>query len=242
MISKLKSLGLAFFAITAMSAVAASAAQAGSLDLGTSPANLHAHSEANQQHELILQKTGFQGQQLNRFPAKCPTAALAGTTQGQIVQEATVTATYSPNGVANCQAFGVMAQVLMNGCKYTVTGSGQPANTAVVDIVGCTAGKQIEIKTAICSLDVPELNGLPHVTGGNLTSQEVTVSAKVIDITVRQTGAACPDGNNHSGTNSEFVGNSIAKAYVDKENVQVTNHNHQYVETGKVTQTTLAST
>ena len=238
MFSKLKALGLAIFAITAMSAFAASAAQAGSFDVGANPANLHAHSEAGQQHELILQKTGFTGQQLNRFPAKCTTASLEGTTQGQVVSEATVTATYS----GTCQAFGTNAQVLMNGCKFTVTGSGHAANTATVDVVGCTAGKKIEIRTAICVLDVPEQNGLSHVVGTNLSSQEVTLAATVQGVTVQQTGAACPDGNNHHGTDAEFTGNTIAKAYSDSGNAQVTKHTHQYVETGKVAQTTLAST
>ena len=246
MISKLNALGLAVLAMAAMSAFAASAAQAGEFDIGVQPASLFAVNEAGQIHQLQITSTAG-----GKFNTNCPNASLEGTTQGQKINEATATATYGPN----CTAFGVAAQVVMNGCKYTITGTthiiqGQqtihvvhPANTAVVDVVGCTQGKSIEIKTAICTLDIPQQNELSHIIGSNVNAQQVTLAATVSGITVRQTGAACPDGNNHVSTTGAFVGNTLGVGRSDVGGSQVTKHSHQYQELSQAgAQTTIAST
>jgi len=226
MISKIKAIGLAVVAVAAMSAFAVPAAQAAKLDIGVTPASVFAHSEAGQVHALTLTSTSG-----SKFTTSCPTASLEGTTQGQSIEEATVTATYSGNTeVPNCTAFGTTSQVLMNGCKYTITGSGQPSGTALVDVTGCTEGKSIEIKTAICTLDIVQQNGLSHIVGTKLSASEVTLAATVTNITVRQTGIACPDGNNHLGFGGSFTGNTIGKARVDVGGTQVTKHSHQYSE------------
>jgi len=226
MISKIKTLGLAIVAIAAMSALAVPTAQAANLDIGRQPASIFAHSETSQVHALTLTSTSG-----SKFTTSCPTASLEGTTQGQNIQEATVTATYSGNTeVPNCTAFGTTSQVLMNGCKYTITGSGQPAGTVLVDITGCTEGKSIEIKTAICTLDIVQQNGLSHIVGSKLSQLELTLAATITNITVRQTGVACPDGNNHLGFGGSFTGNTIAKARFDLGGTQVTKHSHQYQE------------
>ena len=238
MIGKLKALGLALVAVAAASAFSASTAQAGELDIGWTPASVFAHSEFGQDHVFTLRTTTA-----NVFTARCGTASLEGTTQGQKINEATVTATYTGFAGGNCTAFGVNAQVLMNGCRYTLTGSGQFANTAVLDIVGCTSGKQIEIKTAICTLDIPQQNNLWHVVGSNLSSTEVTLSATVNGIQVRQTGAICPDGNNHVSSISSFTGNTILRARTDTGGFLVTKHSHQYTELNQTgINTTVAST
>ena len=226
MIPKIKILSFAIATVLAMNALPASTVQAGDLDIGIQPASLFAHSESNQNHVLTFTSTSG-----GKFNSSCPTASLEGTTQGQKINELTVTATYSGNTeIPNCTAFGVASQVLMNGCKYTATGNGQPEKTALVDIVGCTEGKSIEIKTAICTLDIPMQNGLPHVVGVNLTSQEVTLNATVSTIVVRQTGPACPDGNNHFSATGSYTGNMIVKARADNSGQTITRHGHQYQE------------
>jgi hypothetical protein len=237
MINKIKALGLAAVAIAAMSALAAPAAHAGELDIGAQPASLFAVQEPNQDHVLVLQKTNSAKEQ-NEFPVTCKKATLEGTTQGLKVPEATATATYS-----ECTAFGVAATVQMNGCKYTITGAGQPANTAVVDIVGCTTGKTIFIDTAICDLDIGLQNGLAHIVGSQVNPQQGTLAAKVTGVKVQQTGAACPDGNLHTGTNSRFEGNTLGVAREDKLGSIVTEHNHQFEKLSQLgAQTTIQST
>lgn len=237
MTGKVKLLGSIVVAIAAMSSFAASA-QAGQLDIGQQPAVIFGHSEPNQAH--VHTGTSTAG---GKFNTSCPTASFEGTTQGQLINEATVTATYSGNAITpNCTGFGVAMTVRMNGCKYTITGAG-PANTALVDIVGCTAGKPIEKITAICTVDVPEQNGLSHIVATNLNAQQITVSATVTGITVRQTGAACPDGNNHVSTNGSFTGNTLVVARAHKGGSQVTEHTHQFQKLAQTgAQTTLAAT
>ena len=239
MTSKIKALGLAVVAIAAMSVFAMPAAQAAKLDIGATPASIFAHSEVNQVHQATLTSTSG-----TKFITTCPTASFEGTTQGQSIEEATVTATYSGNTqTPNCTAFGVASQILMNGCKYTFTGSGQPSGTLLMDIVGCTSGKSIEKKTAICTIDIPEQNGLSHIVGTKLSAQEVTLSMTISNMTMRQTGAACPDGNNHLGFGGSLSGNTILKARVDTGCTQVTKHSHQYCELGQAgAQTTIELT
>jgi hypothetical protein len=226
MISKIKALGLAFVAIAAMSAMAASAAQAGSFDVGAQPAVVSGHDEMGQNHVLTLLKTGT-GQ---AFTTECETSWVEATTQGtQNVNEVTATATYG--GLCPFGPTGLASQVRLNGCKYTLTGAGSGANTATVDITGCTNanGITITIAGAACQLRIPAQNGLSHVVGTTV-GQEVTLAATVTGITVHQSGVGCPDGNNHLGTNASFQGNTLLNARQDIGTEQVTEHGHQFVK------------
>ena len=220
MTPKIKFLLLSLVAASAMSGLAASAAQAGNLDIGVQPAVITGHLETGQNTVFTLTSTAG-----GKFNTSCKKHTLESTTQGTSVSEWTATTTKT-----ECTAFGVAAQVLLNGCKDTFTGAGQPANTWLVDIVGCTSGKSIEIKTAICTLDIPEQNGLSHAVTTNINAQQVTLATTASGITVRQTGAACPDGNNHVSTTGSSTGNYLLTARVDPGGHQVTKHSHQYSE------------
>ena len=212
--------GALIVAVVALGAFGAPGAQAGGLDFGTQPAVLFGHSEAGQNHVVTLTATNQ-----SKFNFACSTGSYEGTMQGLSVNEKTVTSTFS-----GCTAFGVQSQILFNGCKYTITGAGHAANTATIDIVGCTSGKQIEIKTAVCTMDIPEQNGISHVVATNLGGNEVTLSATMSGLSLRQTGAACPDGNGHQSTSGSATGNTIMKARVDVGGHVVTKHSHQYQE------------
>lgn len=223
MIGKIKALGLACVAVAAMSASAAPAAHAGQFDIGTFMATLTAEAELEQEHIFSITRTGT----LEKFPAICTNASLEAATIGTQINEATATATYGPH----CTFLGQAAQVVMNGCKYTVTGAGQAANTARIDIVGCTTGKRIEIKTAICTLHIGAQNNLSHVVGTNQAGHLIaTLSANVTGITAQQTGVLCPDGNLHQGTNAGFTGNTLLTAQEYQSGPTVTKHGHQYIE------------
>ena len=258
MTSKLKTLGLAVFAITALSAVMASAAQAGTLDFGANPAVFTGTTEI-EEPKFNITKTG----QANNFNSICQSATLEGTvhqvTGGQTpaqqqVHDVTATPTYgtSQTTPTGCTLFGQAMHVKVNGCKFTLTGAGEAANTARVDIVGCTPGKQIEVNSAVCQLLVPEQNGLSHVFGTEpavtTTPHTVTLDATVSGITFTQFGA-CPDGNNHHGTNGSFTAKTTIKAFVDdpaggaqhtKFAGQITEHQYQTVKEGS--QTSITST
>lgn len=231
MISKIKALGLAFVAITALSAMAASAAQAGAFDIGAQPAVVKGQSEGT--HTLTVTTTGGA-----KTTASCPAASFEGTSVGQNINEATITPTYGPN----CKLFGIASEVKMNGCKFTITGAGQAANTTLVDIVGCTVGKQIETVSAVCVFHIPEQNGLSHIVATNIGSNEVTLEATLTSITFTQTGAACPDGNNHQSKTATISGNTIIKAFKHGGTKQLTKHGHQYNETTAGEQVSLLTT
>jgi hypothetical protein len=244
MTSKIKALSLALASIAAMSAIVASAAQAGSFDVGAQPAVVSGHAEQSQNHVFTLTRTATG----TPFTTICSTSWVEATTQGtQNVQEATATATYG--GQCLYGPTGLAATVRLNGCKYTVTGAGSGANTATVDITGCTNanGITIQIAGAACQLRIPAQNGLSHVVGSEpnptTTPHTVTLNVAVSGITVHQSGPGCPDGDNHLGTNGYFQGNTILKATQHTGTEQVTEHGHQFLKnklTG--TQVNLTST
>jgi len=227
MIRKIRSLVLALVAVAALGATLASGAQAGALDIGAVPAVITGHSVQGQEHVFALTTTAG-----GKFVVKCPTASFEGTTQGQVgVAEQTVTATYGPNCVTGG---GGAATVQMNGCKYTLTGAGQAAFTELVDIVGCTAGKKVEIKTPICTMTIAEQAGIPHIVFDNTNNagvpKDVDTTVTLNGIHVVQDGAACPDGNNHTSFNLALTGNTTTRAFFDAGTVAVVKHNHQYLE------------
>lgn len=242
---KIKALGLAFVATVALSAVVASAAQAGTLDIEVDPAIITGESEGQQELAVQIQtpKTG------NNINGNCKKASFEGTVEqdgvgSQETHEATVTPTYQ-----ECTFAGLAAQVRMNGCKYTLTGAGHASKTFTVDIVGCTAGKQMTLQTAVCQIEIPAQNGLSHAVGTNIQTvgrplppHEVTLSVTIPHITHTQTGFGCPDGNNHHGVSLALNGNTIVKAYYDLAIFQVTEHGHQFTENFDGAQVKITST
>jgi hypothetical protein len=227
MISRIKTLGLILVAMAAFSGAAASLAQAGKFDVGASPAVITASNESGQ--EVLLSITSPPGE----GSVKCKSATLEGTTEGTTVEEATVTPTFgsgkgNPEEVQGCTLFGLKAQVLTNGCKFTLKGAGQGANTTLVDIVGCTEGKKIEISTIGCKVTVGQQSGLSHIVGTNIAGEkEVTLVATLGGVTTTQTGVGCLK-NGETAANADFFGSYIAKAFKDLGSEQVTLHKHQY--------------
>ena len=223
MSGKIKALGLAFAAVAAVSTMSSSAAHAGSFDIGAQPAILSGHDEENQNHVFSLEETdGGSGS------AVCQTAWLEATTQGQSgVTDVTATATYG----GQCLFAGLAAQVRLNGCKYTFTGAGQPANEGVTDIVGCTnATTGITITVPSCQLRIPQQNGVvPWVLIGIIPLFIVSrLLFTQAPFTVHQSGLACPDGNGHKGQNAALEGSTIIKATEENGSSQVTEHGHQF--------------
>jgi hypothetical protein len=235
MTGKIKALGLAFIATTMMSAIVASGAQAGSFDFGVKPSVFKADT-SGEPGESVFTLTSTSG---SKFNASCPSATLEGTVNSSNpVTDITLTPTFGPF----CISFGLAATVVTNGCKLTLTGVGAAARTFKIDFLLCTAGKQIEIKTALCTLDIGEQTELQHIVATNLNPTEVTLSTTVSEMKVTQTGAACPDGNGHVSTNMAWTINTIAKAFTDTGSTTVTKHGHQYSEYTAGAQTTITAT
>lgn len=217
----------------------ASVAQAGVFDLKASPAVVTGISEPQKLSEKTSEFEFTLTTPAGQIEGVCNFATFEGTTQGQIgVKEITVTPTYGKPGVQGWPEGGCFAgnpfvapKFQMNGCKYTLTGEGQSEQTFKVDIVGCTAGKSMQITSPFCTLDIPEQNGLSHVAATNIGGfTEVTLQMTLAGITTIQTGAGCPNGNGWISTGLSFNGNTVVKAFNDSGSVQVTKHGHQYAE------------
>lgn len=179
MIRNLKSLGLAFVAVLAMSAVVASAAQAvPSFTASSYPA---AGTGANTKgSETFTTEAGA---------VQCD-SHFAGTLSGAS-STLTVTPTYT-----NCEAFGFLsATVNTEGCTYVFHATEQVSAgvyNSHVDVV-CPAGKSIKISAGTCRAEVKGQNGLTTVKTTN-SGGSVTVEPNVnnIALTVTQDGFACP--------------------------------------------------
>jgi hypothetical protein len=224
MTRKIKALGLAFVAVAAMSMVAAGGAQASELHAATVGAN------------TVLTGEQYAGGQQNTFRITAPNGVPVVCTQAHLdtvglqissnalpktTQHGTLTGQYT-----GCTLAGQPATIKMNGCRYTLTGAGQPANTAKVDVVGCTAGKQIVINAAgLCEIRVPE-----QATGGHITFaqtvQDVTATIRLTGIAYQVTGPLCGHTNNVTTVDGEYQGTVTVRAFEDNGTVNKQHEGH----------------
>jgi len=229
MTSKLKALGLALLAITAMSTVAASAAQAG---LG----ELHVTTP---EKAIITGEQVAGGQHVFSIPVHgsivCTQAKFEGTVQQPGAQQVTktelqVTATYT-----GCNAFGVTATVKMNGCKYTLTG-GVNEKTAQVDITGCTETKKhILIDTGVgCTITIPEQHNLSHITftneGPTGSTEDVLDHLTIQGVAYEYTGVFCPTAINIIHNDASYSGTTTIKAFKDEGSALKEHNGHKYLQ------------
>jgi len=221
MVRKLKALGLALVAVLAMSAVVASAANAGSLynTNGTYPVTLHGEQEAEKTHVFTLTDN-------SNLTTTCTTATFAGTLSGTS-STATIHPTYGKaTGAGNCTAFGLSAEITTTGCDYvfhignTIT-SGVYDGT--VDIV-CSGTNKIIIVAGSCEVQVGSQNGLATVTGNNVAGSnpdDVTITAEVegIDYTVTKDGFLCPLSGTGNFTEGDYTGATTVKGSVEGKQI-----------------------
>jgi hypothetical protein len=247
MTSKIRALGLAFVAVVAMGAMAASA-QASVIHVGATNSALTGHKHGAINSTLSIQETGG-----GTGTAQCPTATLEAHLQGaQTFENIEATATYSGHAGVPCLLFGQAAAVKLNGCKYTLTnkqttGVTYGSGTATVDITGCTSATTgISIQSGICQVHIPPQTGLSHVVGKTIqphgTSDAITLEATVSGVKVIQTGVACPDGTNHTSTTGQFKANTIVTAFTNPVTAQATEHSHQFLRVTHGAQTSLTVT
>ncbi len=214
MIRTMKALGLAIVAVAAMSMAAASLAQGSQLH-ATHNGNVvitgHQHAGEN-----VFQVTTSLAE--DKGPkVKCTQTTFESTEQFKqgtqvTTDELTVTPVYS-----GCTAFGQNATVKMNGCHYTATGASTPALTADVDVVCATAGKQIEITTAICQVKVPPQTTSGHITFANIAAPEphhVTATVTVNQIKHEYSaGIGCAHTKAVQTQDADYEGFITFKAY-----------------------------
>jgi hypothetical protein len=243
MLRKLRNLGSVLLVAIAAAALPA-AAQAGSFDIAASESAITGHSELQQTNAVKFLLTKTSG---TKVEGLCNTASLEGRASGESLNELTLTPTFGKSAVLPTGCFWaepfVIPQIQMNGCKFTLTGAEQVPNTVTVDIFGCTAGKQIQIKgSADCTLDIPEQNNIGHLVSKNVEGGVVTTEMTLSGIVTTQTGATCPDGNNHQAANLSITTDLLLKAFVFTGTNQVLKHGHQYFQGIEGSQVNITST
>jgi hypothetical protein len=183
---KFKALLLAAMAVTALSAVwasAASAAQFTAPGAGAGTTTIVASADGtpkNSHHvfDVVLPK--------NVLPITCDSSGIHGSQSGEAAASVTVTANYT-----GCTFLGQTATVSMNGCDYTFGANG----TATID---CPGANEITFTAANCTVHVPGgqvLSGISYTNIGN----QVTASASVKNIHGVATGAGCPETGTFTG-------------------------------------------
>lgn len=191
-----KALGLALVAVFAMSALAASAAQ------------------ATQQYHSSGEPTSLSGSQTTKNvfhvpgagTVECSTATFAGTQPTKTASDVTITPTYS-----GCIAFGFSTtHITTNGCQYTFT---TPTNFKAVSDVVCPGSNKIKITptffgSSVCTVEVGSQTPSGVVDFENKeTESHVLVTATVTGINhTAGCGASAASDGEYTGSVTEKGG------------------------------------
>ncbi len=216
MVRKFKALGVALFAVMAMSAFVASAAQAIHIDAETYPATIS--GTGSEVGEAFNTEGG---------EVKCNVSHYTGTLTG-LSSTLTVHPTYT-----ECTAFGFLsATVATEECNYVFHATEHDEKTATytahVDVT-CPAGQSIKINASTCKAEVKAQTGLTTVDITNMTGtapeiDDLTVKPTLgkgkanggngkegpVAYTVTQDGIGCP----FSGTGAKTGGEYTTTGYI----------------------------
>jgi len=187
MIRNLKSLGIAFVAVLAMSAVVASAAQAVPSYTGSA---------------YPTTGTGSNLKGSEKFTTAGGTVECNSHFEGTLASPGGPTLTVTPS-YSSCEAFGFLsADVHENGCTYVFHASSRIAEghySSTVD-VSCPGSNKMVITAATCEVQVGSQTGLSSVTTKNEgTGVKVVPNVSEITMDVTKDGFGCPfSGTGHS--------------------------------------------
>jgi len=196
---KLKALGLGILATLAMSAVAAMNASAlsnGHFTSDVALTTLVGSEVPGTKHQTELTAHGLEG------GVVCDEATYHATTSALTVNAIRVKATYH-----NCHTTPsepTTTTVTMNKCEYEFTSGG----TGTVHIVGCEAGKGIEVHHPNCTITImPQtVSGVKYETDTDTTANGtkhhiITLDANTVQFATQYHGGICIfTGTNHTGT------------------------------------------
>jgi hypothetical protein len=185
MIRKFKTLGVAFVAVLAMSAVVASAAQATNFTASGYPTSFTAES----------------GKGNDTFKTEAGTVECKSHFSGTLSaasENVDITPSYS-----GCTAFGFLnAEVTVPAaCKYRLNVSG---SISLVAVGGSCAG--ITIHAGTCRILMTPQSGLKEVHISNVASGiNIQATVKKISYHVEQDGFGCPFNGTGEKTNAEYI-------------------------------------
>lgn len=222
----LKILGLAFVAVLAMSAVAASAASADDkLTAEGYPATLTGEKDGEFK-DVFTTTAGSVSCSNPKYHAELNAAATT----------VAATASYGETVEKQCTALGFPATIHMNGCSYLFHTTAGTTTELSADLV-CPAGQEITVTanpsehglTPKCTIHVPAQTGLETITATNVgagATRDITLDINITGIKYSHTGeslgkgsglGACTTG---TGTNGTLTAKATIKADVGKTGVQ----------------------
>jgi len=225
MTSKLRALGLALIAVFAMSAPAASVAQAEYTFTAwetTESNHVHATIEGSQ---TVAFGDSF-AQTAGKPAFKCGNLIGIGT----MATGAEYSATASP-GFSNCTIGANLAfmTVLPTTChfKFNITGKHSEHDyTGTADVTCTTPGDSIHVQvytnsgegTKVCEITIDEQHGIngityTNITGGKFKEVEVDVAATNIKTTTTKGGILCQNTTGVNHTTGTFTGSNITRAF-----------------------------
>ena len=224
MIRNIKALGLAFLAMAAIGALAASVAQAQEV--------WPVHITTEEDKAVITGHAENEVLTVGAQTVQCKTATLEGTVkQATHASQLTATEIHATPTYQECTGFGGIAvTVQMNGCTYTIV-STTTKLTAEGGVTGCTPEKQIVIKSQICTITIGNQTGdLSHITLTNDAEKGTEKHHLQDHVTVQgiqftRDGFFCPNAES-----AEYKGTTTIKAYKDVKDVEVEKHGHKYLE------------
>jgi hypothetical protein len=205
MIRNLKALGLAFVAVFAMSAIAASAAQAVEFHAESAPAIIEGVQEAGHPSEF----------ETSAGTISCSGATFTGTSATTTTPTLNINFSYT-----GCTFLNVLnVPVEPRGCHYVFHASG------TVDVAGTNcAAEPIRFSALTCVVTVPPQENLEKVTftnQGTGSERDVTVTPEVTGIRYN-TSAGCSNGFHEGLTNGVYRGGqTTVKAFSEETELQV---------------------
>jgi hypothetical protein len=204
-------LGIAITAVLALSAIAAAAAQAGSLDLGAAPALLTGEQGTTASTKIKATVTSASGALLTT--AKCSQVSGGGTTSTASVTEFTLTPSFG--GVGGCELGGLSATIAFGSCTITLSGVGTAALTTNGSIVGCTSPATITQGTCVLSVTSTSTT-VEKVTAASVAGPPKHIVATLAIQKVPVTGGSgCPANLQAAGLTGDLNGTLTIKAFSD---------------------------
>ncbi len=235
---KIKKLSFAFVVAAAISVAAASTVQATQYHVNTAQSAVLTGEQTTQLNTILTKAN---------TSIKCTQAHFEGTVEGEGAQITYQEFTLTPT-VTGCTFSGLAATLKWNGCKLTVTNKSAAgvttANTAYVDLVGCTAGKQLEAGVVGCTITSPEQNNIGHLIGLNTAGPpgHIEVQLTLQGISYEYHGALCNGTQTVLTQDGDLTGGVTLKAYTDQGSEVASHNGHQYNKLKTGTQVGLSGT
>ena len=197
---KLSKIGAVLVAVSALTAIGASAAQATVSTFGWASGTTKIERSANTAQVFTV--TNSSHQTLGSFDCNTvvANATVSGTGAADVTSDAG-TLTYNNSGSADtCPASIGTATITTHNCEYTFhpgTSTGAGKSTGTVDIVNCPTTAPIEVNVSVlCLIKIANQTGIGPVTYTTTATTPSTITAEInaVNSITTSSSGACGTG------------------------------------------------